>query len=77
MAVVLSKALKAYSLEGAAENLNFADIKKFSSYAKDPIAKIVEAGIINGKKNNFFDPTGVTTKAEVVTIIYKTLNYIM
>ena len=43
--------------------------KKISSYAKSAVYGCRNAGIVNGKLDNYFDPKGNATRAEVATIM--------
>ena len=55
----------------------FADAKKISSYARKAVTACQMGGIVGGKGEGIFDPTGNATRAEVATIMmnfYK--NYI-
>lgn len=48
----------------------FIDVPK-GEYYSGPIAYIAEKGIIEGKGNNKFDPTGTLTRAEMAKIVAK------
>lgn len=74
IAVMMVRALK-LTLDENAE-LTFADGDKVPSYAKASIAAAVKAGLINGKDNNHFDPNTNATRAEAVTFILRTLDYL-
>lgn len=45
-----------------------------NSYAKDAILKLVDSGIINGKGNGSFDPTGHISRQDFAIILAKALN---
>ncbi|MEK0316744.1 immunoglobulin-like domain-containing protein, partial [Cohnella sp. 56] len=51
---------------------NFTDTSR--SFAADAIKQSAEAGIINGKANDKFDPKSNATRAEALTLILNTLN---
>lgn len=38
--------------------------------------QLQQAGIINGKLNNLFDPTGTTTRVEVATMVERFVELI-
>ena len=45
-------------------------------YAKEAVAALAGAGIINGKDNNIFDPGGQATRAEAAKIAYEVYRII-
>lgn len=47
----------------------FSDDQAIAPWAKASIAAAVDAGIIQGKGNNRFDPAGTATRAEAITVI--------
>ena len=49
----------------------FADQSAISSYAVNAVAWARNAGIISGKGANRFDPKGLTTRAEMASILYR------
>ena len=51
---------------------DFADEDQIASYASAAVDWVRASGIMNGKENNRFDPTGNATRAEVATIL---MNY--
>ncbi len=78
MAVVIAKFLEkkqGESTEGMGKSLTFADGSNISRYALDSVAAVVSEGLMVGKPGNIFDPKGLTTRAEAVTVICKLLNY--
>jgi hypothetical protein len=46
------------------EYTGFPDETKIADYAKDAVEAFFKAGVINGKDNGLFDPTGPATRAE-------------
>ncbi len=52
----------------------FADDAQIATYAKAAVYSMREAGIISGKGNNCFDPTGTAKREEVAKIIHYLLN---
>lgn len=48
---------------------SFADESSIASYAVDAVDWARANGIVNGKTNNLFDPTGNATRVEVATIL--------
>ena len=78
MAVVIAKFLEknqGENAKGLGETLDFADRSNISGYALDSVAAVVSQGLMVGKPGNMFDPKGLTTRAEAVTVICKLLNY--
>ncbi len=71
MAVMMTNYAKAtgYTLPVSRQTITFADNAKISSYAKDAVKAIQQAGIIAGKGNNLFDPQGNATRAEASIIL--------
>ena len=49
----------------------FADQSAISAYAVNAVAWARSAGIISGKGANLFDPKGLTTRAEMASILYQ------
>ncbi|MDR3310554.1 MAG: S-layer homology domain-containing protein, partial [Oscillospiraceae bacterium] len=52
----------------------FSDLGSLSDYAEEALAWAVEAGIIEGKPGNIFDPKGSATRAEVAKVFERYLN---
>lgn len=77
----LDAALKETELEIKLEmtvgGQKFADHKSISSYARDAVYSCRNAGVVNGKPGNQFDPKGNATRAEVATIVYNYAQYIV
>lgn len=73
MAVMVMRSLKAngVTLSKIKEYQPFADEAEIADYAKDAVIALFEAGIINGKNANVFDPMGMATRAEAAKIIYE------
>ena len=72
--VIVYRALSANEkLVGANhESPAMADFDKVSDYAKEAVASLVNAGLVNGK-NGLIAPTDYTTRAEVAAIINRYL----
>lgn len=51
--------------------LAFADTRKISNYAKDPVAWCVKNGIFYGDNSNRFNPQDNTTRGECAAILYR------
>ena len=73
MAVMVMRALKANGATPSKikEYQPFADETEIADYAKEAVIALFEAGIINGKNANVFDPMGPATRAEAAKIIYE------
>ena len=56
---------------------NFADSAKIAPWAKDAVAAVSAAGIMNGVGNNNFDPTGVYTCEQSALCILRTYKLIL
>lgn len=71
MAVMCYRAAQSVNkLAKVRDGVQFADGEKISDYAKDAVAKLYEAGAINGIGDNLFDPTGTATRAQAAVMIY-------
>ena len=55
-------------LDGSRDNA-FADDGKISSWAKDSVYRIRNAGVISGTGNNLVDPKGTSTRATACTML--------
>lgn len=73
MAVMAARAIEYKKIELAKEKeyQGFADEYDISGYAKENIEELFEAGVLNGKGGNMFDPFGNATRAEAAKIIYE------
>lgn len=71
MALMTDNFLKAFNmaLPVIKEKLNFSDGNKISGWAAASVAKMQQAGIINGMPDGTFAPQGTATRAEGATII--------
>ena len=50
---------------------NFADAAKISSYAREAVYIMQQAGVINGKENNMLDPMANITRAEFSAMLHR------
>lgn len=76
MAVMLSRALEKINLRPAAQQKIFSDDAEIAQYAREAVALLGGAGILNGMGDNKFEPQGVLSRAQAVCAIYKTLEII-
>lgn len=72
IAVIAARAAKLAPKEHPV--LPFADAAKIPAWAKPEIAAAVEAGLIQGKDGNRFDPDAVATRAEALAVIVRLLE---
>ena len=56
------------------KNTNFEDYDEISDYAKDAVAYLSGAGVINGVSDSKFEPKASATRAQIAKIIYTTLT---
>ena len=49
---------------------DFTDKADIFDYTKTSVDALYQAGIINGKDNNLFDPQGIATRAEVAAMLH-------
>ncbi len=75
MAVLVYNALKqkGYALTSAPE-LNFEDSAAIADYAKEAVANLVSIGALNGVSDTTFEPSGVATRAQAATVIYRIID---
>ena len=59
------------TLPKVATAITFSDDANISGYAKEAVAAMQRAGIINGKPGNIFDPNGIATRAEVAAMLHR------
>lgn len=52
----------------------FADADKIAEYAKESITALQRGGIVNGVEDNYFDPTGMVTRAMAAKVLYGLLT---
>ena len=76
LAVILARYadLVGTGLNSTRESTGFADQESVAEYASEAVARLFEAGVVNGRSGNVFDPTGYATRAEVATILYNFLD---
>ena len=58
-----------YTVPETLEAVSFADNTNISSWAKEAVRSMQQAGILTGKTNNRFDPAGTATRAEAATVL--------
>ncbi len=75
MMVIVYRAFVAMEKEFVTTAISASDFDKVADYAKEAVAALVNAGLINGK-NGLVDPTANTTRAEVAVLIKRILEYI-
>jgi len=75
MAVILSNYAKAMGLElPSVRSGAFNDEAQISDWAFEAVRLMFEAGVINGKPGDIFDPQGTATRAEVAAILTRFLD---
>ena len=79
MAVIMKNyAVKlGYTVPKALEAVTFADNASISSWAKEAVESMQQAGILAGKTNNRFDPAGTATSADVATVLWRFVEIII
>lgn len=65
---------KVKKVEFKSTDINFADAKDISDWAKDSVSALVSGKILNGRENNKFAPKDTLTRAELAQIIYTIEN---
>ena len=79
MAVIMKNyaAKLGYDLPQTLKAVTFADNTQISSWAKDAVKSMQQAGILSGKNGNKFDPKGTATRAEVATILRRFVEIVI
>ena len=79
MAVIMKNyaAKLGYTVPKALEAVTFADNASISSWAKEAVKSMQQAGILAGKTNNRFDPAGTATRAEVATVLRRFVEIVI
>lgn len=66
-----------YSIPKTLEAVTFADNAQISSWAKDAVKAMQQAGVLSGKENNRFDPQGNATRAEAATVLHRFVEIVI
>ena len=66
-----------YTIPKTLEVVNFADSAGISSWAKEAVKSMQQAGILAGKTNNCFDPAGTATRAEVAAVLRRFVEIVI
>ena len=79
MAVIMKNyaAKLGYDLPQTLKAVTFADNTQISSWAKDAVKSMQQAGILAGKNGNKFDPKGTATRAEVATVLRRFVEIVI
>lgn len=79
MAVIMANYAKklGYDLPKTLQAVTFADNAQISSWAKNAVRAMQQAGILAGKNGNKFDSKGTATRAEVATILRRFVEIVI
>ena len=79
MAVIMANYAKklGYDLPQTLKAVTFADNANISSWAKDAVGAMQQAGILTGKANNRFNPKGTAVRAEVATVLRRFVEIVI
>ena len=79
MAVIMKNyaAKLGHDLPQTLKAVTFADNTQISSWAKDAVKSMQQAGILAGKNENKFDPKGTATRAEVATVLRRFVEIVI
>ena len=79
MAVIMANYAKklGYDLPQTLKTVTFADNANISSWAKNAVRAMQQAGILAGKNGNKFDPKGTATRAEVATVLRRFVEIVI
>jgi hypothetical protein len=58
-----------------ADSKDFADNDNISTWARESVYKMKDAGILSGKTGNMFNPEGMATRAEVATVFVNFMGW--
>ena len=72
LAVMLQRYLRAYGIvpEMTAREA-FADESRVSDWALEAVNMMRDAGLMNGRGENLFEPKGTATRAEICAVVYR------
>ena len=79
MAVIMANYAKklGYDLPQTLKAVTFADNANISSWAKNAVRAMQQAGILAGKNGNKFDPKGTATRAEAATVLRRFVEIVI
>ena len=79
MAVIMANYAKklGYDLPKTLQAVTFADNAQISSWAKNAVGAMQQAGILTGKANNRFNPKGTAVRAEVATVLRRFVEIVI
>ena len=79
MAVIMKNyaAKLGYTIPKTLKAVTFADNASISSWAKEAVKSMQQAGVLAGKTNNRFDPKGTATRAEVATVLRRFVEIVI
>ena len=79
MAVIMANYAKklGYDLPKTLQTVTFADNAQISSWAKNAVRIMQQAGILSGKNGNKFDPKGTATRAEIATVLRRFVEIVI
>lgn len=79
MAVIMANYAKklGYDLPKPLQAVTFADNAQISSWAKNAVRTMQQAGILSGKNGNKFDPKETATRAEVATVLRRFVEIVI
>ena len=79
MAVIMANYAKklGYDLPKTLQAVTFADNAQISSWAKNAVRVMQQAGILAGKNGNKFDPKGTATRAEIATVLRRFVEIVI
>ena len=71
-----AKAMK-YTLPKTREAVTFADDANIGSWAAEAVKAMQMSGVMNGKNENRFDPTGTATRAEAAAVLRRFVELVI
>lgn len=73
-AEMVTMLIRGWGMSASQEATPFADESDIPKWAKGYVARAAEIGIIVGRTNNHFDPSGTATRAEAAVVLVKMLR---
>jgi hypothetical protein len=57
--------------ESVVKKASFLDQQQTSQYAREAVTAVMQAGLMNGVKEGYFEPKGSSTRAQAATVLYR------
>ncbi|WP_282940085.1 S-layer homology domain-containing protein [Paenibacillus sp. RC67] len=74
MSTIIANALKSYAVKAGKETVHFKDASSIPAWAQPSVDFAASLSILNGYEDGTFRPSGVATRAEAASMIFKLLE---